>query len=356
MKGVLNDLKKMKKVKFAICAEDTYYCTSLGEYLRYHLNEAFEIVYFTEVEAMEAYFRERVADLLLISDNCYRDLYGQDHYLWERYKHVIVLDDEMGFDEEGLIESKGHNPDFMRLSMYLPAVKIVDSILGFCADRAGEFSGVGIRPKNGGCNILGFYTPLHRCGQTTLALKMGELLAKDKKTILISFESFSALGKMFGEEPEHDLTDLIYYYELEPGCFYLNYERIKKTVNGLDIIPPAGTAQQIKEIHPDVLSDVLKALHERCGYENILLDLTEYPDGFFDILSACNKVYTITRNTPEDTYRVDRFREILLGNGYEDVVSSNIRCSLPHIRNKKEYDEYVRELIDESPEELRRGA
>lgn len=344
----------MKKVNLAICDENELYCSRLSEYLRNHMDLAFNIISFTKVTAMERFFGENEAELVLISEGCFQQLCNEGSL--EKYRNVIVLDEEMSFLDPKDAGAAGDEMAIERVSKYLPAERIVSSILNYCAERPGEFSGIGAGAGSEGCRVWGFYSPLSRCGQTSLALKMGEMLAEKGKTMLISFESFSALGSMFEMEPELDITDLIYHDELEPGCFCLNLERVKKSVNGLDIIPPAKTALQVRDIGYEKIMEIIRKLSVSCGYENVLLDLTEYPEGFFDILLSCDEIFTITRPGMEDSYRMDKYYEVLHGNGYEDILSRTVKCSLPHIRNTAEYEDYIRTLMDDRCREYDLGA
>ena len=350
----IDRFEKMKKVNFAICDEYELYCARLSEYLRNHLDLAFNIISFTKVDAMNSYFQGREAHLLLISEKSFKELDESEDC--DRYKNVIILGGDPDPDVESAFKRDWEQAGYGYISEYLPAGRIVSEVLKFCSERPKVFGGIGIRGGNEGSRVLGFYSPLSRCGQTSLAVKMGEILSEKQKTVLISFESFSSLGSIFDEEPEQNLSDLFYYFELEPDCFCLNYERIKKNVNGLDIIPPTRTALQVREIGYEKVLELIRVLSERCGYENILLDLTEYPDGFFDILSACDEIFTVTRSAPEDVYRMDKYIEVLQSNGHEDILSSTVKCNLPHIRNREEYIQYIKELLYESLEEQRRGA
>lgn len=63
--------------------------------------------------------------------------------------------------------------------------------------------------------IIGNYSPIGRCMQTTFALSMGQILSKKHKTLYLNFESYSGFGYLLNREFASDLTDVLYYFNCE---------------------------------------------------------------------------------------------------------------------------------------------
>lgn len=334
----------MKCVTMAVFDSDELYCERLSEYLRSHLKLSFEIQAFTEAEKFAAYLDKREISLLVVSESSLSEL--DREVLGRSCKNVMILDED------------GYNVDFedvkdiktRRVSKYLPASEIVDKVLELCISGAEDFSGLGFCAGDSPCRILGFYTPISRCGQTSFAVKMGEALARKGRTILISFESFSALMRPFEQEAEEDITDLLYFADCERDKFCLYLEKIKRTKNALDYIAPAKTAMQIREIGYEKVKELTTLLAREAGYEYILFDLKEYPDGFFEILDMCDVVYTVIRNNSADHYRLGRYTNALLENDYERVVTKTMKCMLPDARDGASYNRYIEDIIIKSRE------
>ncbi len=339
----------MSKIVLAVCDGNRMYCERLQEYLRNHLKLSFVICAFTDPEKMLEFSRHQPISLLLISESSISALPGNE--VRKEFNNVIILKEDGDIPEDILCPK-----NLRHISKYSPATKIVDAVLELCMCGQEEFCGISCTEKKGSHKVIGFFTPISRCGQTSLAIKMGEGLARDKKTILISFESFSALSSMFDAESEEDITDLLYYADCEREKFCLYLEKIRKNRNGLDYINPARTAMQVKEICFEKLKELIRLLSEEAGYEYILLDLKEYPDGFFDILNMCDIVYTITRNNSADHYRIGNYNKVLRDNGYEEVLTRSIRFMLPEVREGAAYNRYVEALFLEGQEVLSLGA
>ena len=334
----------MKNVVLAVFDRDEVYCERLTEYLRSHLKLTFEIHTFTDGKELLAYLNNNRVSLLVASQSSFEET--DKEKILDGCGKVMILDEEDlsggDFDDQAA--------DAVRISKYLPAAAIVDKVLEICTSEPDSFSGLGISVKAQRVRIYGLYTPISRCGQSSFAIKMGEMLSAKERTILLSFESFSSLTSMFEQESPEDITDLLYYADCEREKFGLYLERIKRTVNGLDYIAPARTAMELKEISYEKLRELVKLLSEVAGYENIILDLKDYPDGFFDILKMCDVVVTIARNNQSDQYRLGRYNKVLVENDYEEVCAKTIKCTLPDIKDRMSFARCAGEILEKSRE------
>ncbi len=343
----------MSNVILTICDSNRMYCERLQEYLRNHLKLSFDIHAFTDAGRFLDFSGEKEISLLIISESALRLIMREETIV--NVKNVIILDEETR-------EWSGSEKDLFpmatvrHISKYVPAGQIAGGVLELCTDKAECFGGLCGNGRANESKVIGLFTPISRSGQTPLTVKMGESLSRTHKSIMLSFESFSALPSMFEAEADEDITDLLYYAECERDKFCIYLEKIKKHKNGLDYISPARTAMQVKEISFEKVKELIRLLTEEAGYEYILLDLKEYPDGFFDILGMCDVIYTITRNNSADHYRMGKYNRVLGDNGYEDVIARTIKCMMPDVREGISYNRYIEALLAEGREVLSLGA
>lgn len=332
----------MSRPKLAICDLDQVYLRRLDEYIRNHINLSMDIHSFSEPDIFTAFAEKEDISLLIASEKSYWEL--EERRALGRFKNILVLDEESFAG--AVCEDNGLGKNIEHVSKYQPASAIAHAVIDMCSRASEGFGGLWARAEAGNSRMIGFYTPLSRCGQTSFAVRTGEMLAEKRKTILLSFESFSSMGGLIKEEPEEDITDLIYYAECERDKFCVYLERIKQTFNGLDFIPPARCAMQLRDITCDRLAVLTQLLRSACGYEYILLDLKEYPEGFMDMLRLCDHVFTVTRSQNADKYRLRLFESVLGKNGYDDVSARLIKCRLPDIRDKGAYTAAIEELLE----------
>ena len=71
----------------------------------------------------------------------------------------------------------------------------------------------------------------------------------------------------------------------------------------------------------------------------------KYPEGFFDILKLCDKLFTITRQTGADAYRIEMYEDVLRQNGYEDIFASTIKISLPDVKDTASFSRFTCDLL-----------
>ena len=335
----------MNRLKLAICDEDELYCRRLDEYLRSNLGLGFDIFSFTEFDLMEQFVKKTKIALLMIAESALEGI--DDLRLSENVRNVLVLDE--GFGSGSLVCEDGECTTGLNkkyINKYQPASVIVNDIVGFCTEEAEEFTGLSLSAAPGKGSVIGLYSPLSKCGQTTLAVNMAEKLARDAKVIFLSFESFSTLPQMLNLNSDEDITDLIYYADIEAERFGLHLEKIKKSRNGVDYVMPARTAMQIREISCQKLKHLYSLLINECGYDYIVVDLTEYPGEFFDIAALCYRLITITRPFASDQYKLKLFEEVLMQSELEEVREKLVKCQVPDIRDRKSYDDCVTRLLE----------
>ena len=331
----------MSRPKLAICDLDGVYLRRLDEYIRNHINLSIDIHSFSDPRILDEFAKSQEVNLLIASEKSFYEL--QDIRALDNYRNILVL------DEEGLsgavCENEVPGRHIEHISKYQPASEISHAVIDMCSRIPEDFRGLWARSKAGSSRIIGFYTPLSRCGQTSMAIRTGEILAEKGKTILLSFESCSSMAGLIKEEPQEDITDLLYYADCEKDKFCLYLERIKKTSGNLDYIAPAKTALQIKDISCEKLMELTELLTKEGGYEYILLDMKEYPDGFLDMLRMCTNLFMVNRAQPSDKYSIRLFESVLAKNGYEDVQQGIVKCTLPDFRNKAAYTGAIEQLL-----------
>ncbi len=332
----------MNGQKLAICDGDSIYCRRLDEYLHGNLRLEFEIFSFTDSKILMDFCANTQVSLLIVSEKMFTLLEKNDLL---SFKNILVLDETVEAGNNSFTE----NDDGMRivhLSKYQEASKIVDSIIDFCVKSPEDFKGVGKKASVESGNIYGFYSPISRCGQTSLAISIAKKLAQNNKVIFLSFESFSSLPEILGVSPREDITDVIYFTECEKGKLPIYLEKIKETKDGVDFILPARTALQVKDISFEKIRDLTDVLIHEAGYAYVIMDMTEYPSGFLDTLMLCDKIFTITGNNSRDEYRQKLYDEALVESGYGAIKAKTVLCQVPDRTDKKTFDKYADALLE----------
>ncbi len=336
----------MKKTVLAVCDSDKRYVERLQEYLRNNLKLSFEIISFTESSKLKEYSNDSAVSLLIITD---REFEKEGRAFFEEaVRNIIVLKDDEVIPEKV-------KDDVRYVSRLCPASEIVKQVIGICTERAEDFIGLTADKQAVKRKVIGLFTPISGCGQTSLALSLGEKISKKGRSILISFESFSKLRALREGDSDEDLTDLLYFAECSPDSFGLYLERMLIRKGDLDIVPPPVTAAQLKEIKAENVRNLLELLCEKGGYEYILLDIKEYPERFADILSMCDIVYTIIGESAEDQQKIAMYNQFLIENDYDLILERTVKCSPLVKKIPQAKKQSINALIDRGREVLELG-
>lgn len=303
----------------AICDPEENYAYRMMEVLQVKKDIPFEIHVFTQVGRFIEFNRKAEVECLLVSESAYCDAI-QDLAI----SHVIILNESGELTEE----NKLYN-----IYKYQSADHIVSEILNYYSEKAVGRAGrrIGILHKNR--KIIGIYTPVKRCLQTTFSMTLGQMLARNHKTLYLNFECFSGLSRMFGREFKADITDLVYFYECIREKFVYRLAAITEQVNGMDFIPPAAVYPDLMNIPGKQWTSLLQEIKMECGYEYILLDLSDYVNGLIEILQECDMIFTITRGDTMAVAKMEEYEKMLHENHVQEVAEMTCKLNLPIFKN-----------------------
>lgn len=299
----------------AVCDSEEAYAYHLSEYISMKKAMPFQLQIFTGKELLFHFCKKNQVELLVIAES----LYGEDiKKLPVRYT-VILADAGLLQVENALIVNK-----------YQSSEKIIREIMryyGKCAGNGGLTS-VGKQTR-----LIGIYTPVGRCLQTSFALLLGEVLAKEKDVLYLNFEPYSGFGKFMKKEFSTGLTDAVYYLKNTQEKFIYKFGSMVQSVNGLDFIPPAFSFLDLSSVSKEDWLLLLHTIEKECNYDYIIMDLSDNIQGLFDILRLCRRIYTITREDGMAAAKIDQYEKLLTAVEYEDIKGKTKRFRLPYLKN-----------------------
>lgn len=299
----------MKRNILAICDSEQEYAYRLMDALSQKEDFPFELLTFTSTERLYESVKERSVQVLLIAQRDFRE----EMKSWGPY--IILL-------------WEGHDSgrtDLPGISKYTSVIRIMKKITE-TAEEAGSLPPV---PRTDHpVRFLGFYTPVGRSLQTTLAFVTGQLLARSHRVLYLNFESVSGLENVLGRTFETDFSDLLYYLQEASGEVLQRLYRMAETVNGMEMVPPAFSGADILRMGSAEWGRLLAVLRES-RYEYVILDLSDSVQGLYEVLRSCARVYTVVREDPFAAAKLAQYEEVLKRAEYEDVLQKTKRCRLP---------------------------
>ncbi len=306
----------MGKPIMAICDRQAAYTSRLIELFQKNKELPFEIHGFTKNENLQEFCDENKVALLIISEPDYREELER-----KEIDRILVLQEGNGSLPEHVAAVNKFQPAGM---LYREIMKVYgegEKIVPFQGRRRGNFQ------------MIGVYSPLHCCMQTTFALTAGQLLAKRKKTLYLNFECFSGFEALLGKRFGGNLTDILYYYSCAREKLSYKLESIVQEMGGLYFIPPADSYEDFRDIQEEEWTSLISQIAKAGGYETVVLDLTEQVRGLFSILEACGRVYTLTREDRMAKAKLAQYELMLEQEAYRSVLEKTFRCRLPVFKN-----------------------
>ena len=217
---------------------------------------------FTERGAWEQFAGQNEATVLLVSQPLY-ERYGGE---WEAGRRII------------LSEGRDGPPGEQWIDKYQSVEAVVRKVLELASD-AGLLPPAARAGGREGMKLIGVYSPVGRCLQTTFSFTLGQLLARKHRVLYLNFECFSGFGKMLRKEFQADLSDLIYFLHNRDGRFPYRLESMTQKLNGLDYIPPAFSCLDLQRVEKEEWLALLDELGQSGLYEYVILDLSEVING-----------------------------------------------------------------------------
>lgn len=329
----------MKKKKMVIYDRDEKYAGSLMEYLSQTEDFPYEIAVYSQKEKLLTENVVQLIDLLLVSEAAFEEIREE-----VKAVQVIIL------NESGELNWK----DLQNIRKYQSADHIVQEILHYYVEETRIIPAKLTRCRN--AKLIGFFSPVRRCAQTTMGLTLGQLLAERKKTLYLNFESLSGFPHMLGYHGGRDLSDLLYYMETSPEKFSFHLRACTKRMDNLDYVPPINGMHQLLLVEPQQWLKLIGMLEKEADYDVIILDLSEGMQGLFDVLRMCTKVYTLTKEDRYARAKMEQYEQLLSVCEYEDVLEKTTKKYIPRMKEIPdgflyqpggEFAGYIKKMLEE---------
>ncbi len=319
----------MKKNIFAVCDLDASYACSLMDYLNGKKTTPFEVQAFTNVESLEAYAKEHVIEVLLISTramcNEIRDL---------PINRIIML-------SEG--EQMPDLDDYPHVYKYQSSDQLLSEVLEYYAEAHPQpyiYGGSSHKTR-----IYGVYSPIGRARKTSFALTLGEVLSESHQVLYLNFEEFSGFEELFGAKYRTDISDLIYFSRQKEDGFIYRLNSTVQTFHELHYIPPALSPADIRDVSGQEWLDFLQELSAYGEYEILILDLSEQVDELFQILRACDRIYQPVLEDMISQAKLSQYEKLIGMLDMGDVLEKTRRLKLPVQPLQRENGDIVQQLV-----------
>ncbi len=332
----------MSQKIMAICDAEEGYAFRMAEYILEKVRLPYTLHLFTAAAELEKFVQREKIAVLLVAESALKLL--QQEYIRQQVAQMFVLQESEHTEQE----------DLCYISKYQSPERVVQIILEAVADTAGW--DVEEAAKETAAKMIGLYSPVKRCLQTSFALSLGQILAKEHKVLYLNLETYSGFGRLLNREFSTDIMDVMYYFQSAREKLALRLSTAVQNIGGLDYIPPVQYSLGIGEVTGKQWMEFCRDAAAAGQYEYIILDLDEGINGLFELLKNCRKIYTVTREDRFAEAKIYQYEQLLKFNGLEEVAQKTVKCRFPIFRELPEdlelmtYGElaaYVKSIIKE---------
>ena len=292
----------MGSKSLVICDPEEQYAQALAFYIMNRKDIHFQVQVCSETEHVN------VCDILLISD-----VYSDEERKRVKADKIFVL-----------TEQQVYTADEEKIFKYQPGEQILAEIIKCCEELYQDNEIFISCPKKKAGKIIGIFSPVHRIGKTTYALKLGEKLAVSENVLYLNLELYGGLGGHF-DEGETTLADVLYYVKQEKANLGFMMTKAVRHRGRLDYILPVPVSEDIKEVSAEEWLELIRQLMRQSIYETIILDIDEGIRDVYKLLKNCSQIYLLTDQTPYALAKVRQFEKELELLGYEEILGKVIR-------------------------------
>ena len=390
-----------------VCDENTVYMKKLAGYFMQKSSIPLQIRSFSDWEQLIRYLQSNELDVLILGGVTFLEKWerwddvqaDKERYLYEEgmkehVKWVIKLVDEVSGKE--LKEEKGnHN---LKVSRYQPPAELLAAVEKLT--EANSFNGNGrvnprmirensfyevnmerdirIHERGGrverrGINkgnfsqiheensevyernpqVIGIYSPLNRCGKTSLAVLFSEILARRGNSLMICMDHHN--GILVDEEL--NIAELIYYLSREQQLvsrgehFYdfSQYDRFVKKWEQILYIAASSSVENMMQIPPEPFCELIHLLQKRNRYQYIVLDLSEGIESLYKVLNQCDVIFMPVLNDCISKSKIQQFEQqmsiVMEQEAWESLKCRIYKIQLPETIEADGVENYYRELI-----------
>lgn len=301
-----------------LCDKEEDYAQRMTDFLQKHKNLPWELHTYTDME--ELFRREgEGVEMLVTAESAYcaeMQEFGA--------QRVVVLNESgvMKWENVSYVDKYQEAEEVLKqlLGIYLEDAKTPLPLLHTCCKTV----------------FIGNYSPVRRCMQTSFALTMSLMLAREHSTLYLNFEHYAGISELLPDMQTMDLADLLYFLNAEKDKFRLRLQTMLKHRGELAFVPPMKSGQNLLMVTSEEWLGLLQKIEELGEYEYVVLDLSESMQGLFEILRLCRKVYTLTREDKIAKAKLLQYEHVLALHEYGDVLGKTEKLSLSHIQKLPE--------------------
>ncbi len=326
----------MGRKVLAVCDSEPVYARCLMEWISRHGDASLQVRIFSDAGQLFQYSKKHEIEMLLMEE-CYPEeirskIPAKKKFLLCRESSAVKAG-YGGSGEKGIFKYQSAEQIATQLMEEHPteiygkkekaAARIPEVTVEKTLGEPSEKEAV-----KGGKGLIGIYSPVHRIGKTTFALKLAGELGGGMPVLYLNLEEYSGLEYCLPFCGKGNLGDLLYYMKQADDSFGYRLSTMVCQKGNLDYIEPLSVTMDLRAVKAEEWLELFRRILEESIYETVVLDLGEGVQGLFDILRQCDTVYTPFVEQEGARAKLRQYTDNLCRLGYEEVLEHTIQKEL----------------------------
>ena len=211
---------------------------------------------------------------------------------------VLLISEEVPYHErkrvfagKRIVLTREHCADLGIEETELNKYQSVNHIVKIIVQTLSEHPSSILRRKYGRKKIIGVYSPIHRIGKTTFALKFGKELAEGENVLYLNMEAYAGFGGYFPWKEGEDLSHLLYYSRQENDTLGVRMTSMIHRMGSLDYVLPIKVTTDLQAVTTEEWQNLFRRLSKESIYETLLIDIGDSIGDIMGLLEMCDWIF-----------------------------------------------------------------
>lgn len=304
----------------AVYDDSEEYIGRLAAYVNQEKEAGFELIGFSEAEALAQFLEGRRVDILLFSMEALLEEAEDREAEYDRFLSHSNVREFVYFGER-----RNSRTTLRHINKYQSADRILEELRkilqeGIPAPLADEAA-----LSADGIELVGIYAPGGENGMSMTALQIAEMKSARKQVLFVDMDRFSLVADYLHVEPGSGITDLLFYYKTNRQKLSECLCEKKTRCRSIDFLAGPESLEDMNELAEHEWPDFFRTVAKSGGYETVVIYMAEAFRNLEGFLEACREIYTPMTKEEMSGKKMERFTAHLCGKGRRDLIERSER-------------------------------
>lgn len=303
----------------AVYDDSEEYIGRLAAYVNQEKEAGFELIGFSETEALAQFLEGRRVDILLFSMEALLEEAENREAEYDRFLSHSSVREFVYFGER-----RNSRTPLRHINKYQSADRILEELREILQE--GAVSAVDEAALSAdGIELVGIYAPGGENGMSMTALQIAEMKSARKQVLFVDMDRFSLVSDYLHVKTGGGITDLLFYYKTNRQKLSACVREKKTRCRSIDFLAGPENPEDINELAEHEWPDFFRTIAKSGGYEIVVIYMAEAFRNLEHFLECCREIYTPMIQETLSEKKMERFTAHLCRKGRRDLLERSER-------------------------------